>query len=86
MGSPVVLTLPDDHTINNIYRQLANNVVNELNKTDLTKTPTVRYDTAKRVVIIRDFDGKEKPMKSIELRSKCNCALCVDEFTGRSLN
>ncbi|CAD8151189.1 unnamed protein product [Paramecium pentaurelia] len=86
LGSPVVLTLPDDHTINNIYRQLANNVVNELNRTDLTKTPTVRYDTGKRQVIIRDFDGKEKPIKSIELRSKCNCALCVDEFTGKRLN
>lgn len=86
MGSPVVLTLPEDHTINNIYNNLANNVVNELKRIDLTKTPTVRYDTTNRLIIIKDFEGKEKPIKPIELRAKCNCALCVDEFTGKRLN
>lgn len=25
-------------------------------------------------------------MKAKEVREKCNCALCVDEFTGRRLN
>lgn len=80
------MTLPDDHTINTLYRELAENVVNELNRPDLTKIPNVRYDTGKRLIIIREPDGKEKAMSPGELRYKCSCALCVDEFTGKRLN
>lgn len=85
LGSPVVLTLPEDHTINNIYSKLANNVVTELNRPDLTKAPSVRYETGKRLIIVREADGKEKAMRAIDVRERCNCALCVDEFTGRRL-
>jgi ATP-binding protein involved in chromosome partitioning len=34
------------------------------------------------MVIVRTADGKEKNIKAHELRRLCNCALCVDEWTG----
>jgi hypothetical protein len=34
---------------------------------------------------VREPNGKEKAMKSIDVRERCNCALCVDEFTGKRL-
>ncbi len=34
---------------------------------------------------MRTPDGKEKKIKAFELRKKCGCALCIDEFTGKKL-
>ena len=49
------------------------------------KPPHVRYETGSSLIIVRKNDGKEKKIKALELRSKCNCALCVDEFSGNKL-
>lgn len=37
------------------------------------------------MIIIRKSDGVEKKIKPYELRTKCKCALCIDEFTGNKL-
>lgn len=50
------------------------------------QTPHVRYDTNSSCIIVRTPEGKEKKIKALELRKKCNCALCIDEFTGKKLS
>ena len=36
-------------------------------------------------MILRKADGSEKKIKAFDLRNKCNCALCVDEFSGKKI-
>ena len=87
LGSPTVLVLPQEHPITQIYANLASSIVNELLKLEKEENtpPHVRYETGSSLVIIRKADGKEKKIKAFELRSRCNCALCVDEFSGKKL-
>lgn len=86
MGSPVVLTLPDEHTIVKLYTDLAKNVDQEVkNLGENDKSPHVRYETGTSLVIVRTSDGKEKKIKALDLRKACNCALCIDEFSGKPL-
>jgi len=86
MGSPVVLTLPEEHKVVKLYTELANNVDEELSKiTQTAQVPHVRYETGTSLVIVRTPDGKEKKIKAYELRKACHCALCMEEFTGQPL-
>jgi DUF971 family protein len=81
------LALPEEHSIVKIYSELASAVDAEVLKLDQkNEIPHVRYDTHLACVIIRTPDGKEKKIKAAELRRKCNCAACVDEFTGKKLS
>jgi len=82
MGSPVVLTLPDEHPVVKLYNTLAQSVDGEVEKISATaQAPHVRYETGSQLVIVRTPDGKEKKIKALELRKSCNCALCVEEFS-----
>ena len=85
IGSPVVMTLPDEHTINKIYKTLALNVSEEIDLLSKTsESPHVRYETGTQNVIIRTPDGKEKKIKSHVLRKKCGCAACkISPITQR---
>lgn len=87
MGSPTVLVLPTHHQITQIYSNLANNIVSELARLEKedSKPPHVRYETGSSLVIVRKGDGTEKKIKAFDLRNKCNCALCVDEFSGKKI-
>lgn len=86
MGSPVVLTLPDEHPVVKLYHSLAVSVDEEITKIAATSNiPHVRYETGSSLVIVRTPDGKEKKIKAFELRKACHCALCVEEFTGQPL-
>lgn len=86
LGAPVTITLPEEHTIVKIYTELAKGVDNEVRKLESSNQPPhVRYDTNLQCVIVRTADGKEKRIKAYELRKRCNCALCIDEFTGKKL-
>jgi len=86
MGSPVVLTLPEEHPVVQLYNTLARNVDEEAEKLAATsQAPHVRYETGSQLVIVRTPDGKEKKIKALELRKSCNCALCVEEFSGKPL-
>jgi len=87
LGSPTVLVLPNEHPVTKIYSDLAKAIVNELVRLEKedSKPPHVRYETGSSLVIVRKSDGKEKKIKAFDLRNKCNCALCVDEFSGRKI-
>ena len=45
----------------------------------------MRYDTKLSSVIIRQNDGSEKTIKATDLRKECQCASCIDEFTGQQI-
>jgi DUF971 family protein len=80
------MTLPEEHTVVKTFLNLANNVEEEVkNLEKSTQHPHIRYDTMSSCVIIRTPDGKEKKVKALELRKKCGCAACIDEFTGKKL-
>jgi DUF971 family protein len=66
---------------------LAHDLINEIQRLDqeTSQLPHVRYETGSMCVVVRQPDGKEKKIKSADLRKKCGCALCVDEFTGNKL-
>jgi len=86
LGSPVVLTLPEEHPVVKLYNSLAVSVDEEISKiTATSQIPHVRYETGSSLVIVRTPDGKEKKIKALELRKSCNCALCVEEFSGKPL-
>ncbi|EAR87658.1 CobQ/CobB/MinD/ParA nucleotide-binding domain protein (macronuclear) [Tetrahymena thermophila SB210] len=86
-GRPVSITLPDEHTITKIYSSLAENVHQEILKLQNgnNEPPIVRYQTGNSLVIVEKNNGEIKKMKADVLRKHCNCALCVDEFTGKRL-
>lgn len=78
--------MPEEHTVVQIFKDLAEKVDKEIEIISKTnQSPHVRYDTTSSCVIIRTPDGKEKKIKAAELRKKCNCAACIDEFTGKRL-
>lgn len=84
LGAPVVLAVPEEHTISKLYAQLAKSVDEEVAKLS-GQVPQVKFEAGSSCLIIRDENGTEKKIKASELRKKCNCALCIDEFTGKKL-
>jgi len=45
----------------------------------------VKYDPAQTKLVCNFGDGTTKLIDPFELRIKCLCAACVDEFTGMKL-
>ena len=83
-GTPFVLTLPDTVEIVQKYNELAYKVKEEVDGLE-DQQVEVRYEYGSgggRVLC--DFqDGSRKVIDPFELRVRCECALCVDETTGR---
>lgn len=79
------MTLPEQHTVVQLYNDLAKNVTQEIANLANTQIPHVRYETGLSQVIVRTPDGREKKISAYDLRKACNCALCVDEFTGQPM-
>lgn len=83
MGSPFVMTVPDDDPTALIYKEMAISLEKEAKwLKENTELPHTRYDTSKSTVIVRNPDGKEKHIQSATLRKSCKCAKCVDELSG----
>lgn len=80
-----MLALPTDHTICKIYHELGRSVDTEVTKLAETQTPHVRYETGSSLIIVREPNGTEKKIRPLELRKKCMCAECIDEFSGKTL-
>jgi ATP-binding protein involved in chromosome partitioning len=81
------LSLPEEHTIPKIYKSIAKTLDEDLDvlKSENATPPHVRYETGSSLVILRDKSGKEKKIKARTLRQKCQCAACIDEFSGKKL-
>lgn len=82
MGSPVVLTLPPQHSVTKAYIQLANHMIVEVTKPYII--PSVYFSQQTKKVIVQTED-KKREIDPYELRIKCKCAACVDEFTGHQI-
>jgi ATP-binding protein involved in chromosome partitioning len=88
-GHPVVAAHPDS-AAGRAYAAIAKAVAHQLSVIRLaTAAATVKpkeVDTQNpRVTIITWDDGKSLKYPNRSLRSKCPCALCVDENTGKRL-
>lgn len=81
-GTPFVLTLPEELAIVQTYDKIASKVVQEVDRLSSQGEVKVKYDPQQTKVIIDFGDGKQKKIDPFELRQKCICAACVDEFSG----
>lgn len=84
-GVPPLYAFPDDHYFCQRFFEIARNFDQELallkqNKSEIT----FRYDTGKHDVIISK-DGVSKSINARALRLKCQCAACIDEFSGKKV-
>lgn len=68
------------------YAQVAASAVREVSKIKFgaIARPKVVY-AGGRGVVVTMADGTEHVIKAADLRRKCRCALCVEEFSGRQL-
>ena len=85
LGKPVTLTHPS-HPIAKAFKQLAGAVARETSKLKhgQIKPPLVGYNEQSGILL--DYpDGTQVNITPKELRAKCSCAHCVEEFTGKQL-
>lgn len=85
LGLSPILTFPEDHLFLNVFKEIVENLDQELENLDKDKIEYfLNYDTKKQKIFMR----KDKEIFEIEpfgLRVKCECALCYDEFTGKKI-
>ena len=87
-GAPAVLALPDGVELVQRYKHIAESVIKECEALDVIQknTPEVYYSPKEGVVNIEHPDpSKNKKINPRELRLKCKCAGCVDEFSGYNI-
>ena len=81
-GKPYVLSHPDSAHAS-AFRSLAAGVVADVEEMERADSglPPVDYDVEENVITI----GDNFRIDPVELRAKCRCAECVEEFTGKPL-
>jgi Mrp family chromosome partitioning ATPase/DUF971 family protein len=84
LGSPLVLVLPEKSELVENFTQIAKDVIEETKIAKLKSKPIVSYDVKEGVVIL-SYNNKQKKIKPFHMRNNCNCAACIDEFSGRKL-
>jgi DUF971 family protein len=82
-GQPVALT---DEKLAKHYSVIADSVVREVSKIKFggLSRPDVRYE-AGRGILITTSAGATHAIKPAELRRRCRCAACRDEFSGKPI-
>ena len=84
MGKPVVLVLPDQSELVQSFKKIAEDVVQETEVAKKRKRPVVAYEPKIGKVVL-EVGEKKKEIDPFYMRNQCNCAGCVDEFSGRKL-
>jgi Mrp family chromosome partitioning ATPase/DUF971 family protein len=84
-GSPIVLARKDG-PVAALYRSIGDSVVREISriKFGAAAKPSVAYSPAKGIILTMP-SGEERTVRPAELRRRCRCALCVEEFSGRRI-
>ncbi|OVE77861.1 hypothetical protein BVX99_01405, partial [bacterium F16] len=78
-GLPLVAADPDGE-VAQVYKDLAGDIVREVSRIAMDNTkPSVTFADG---MIKVEQDGTAKSINPAELRRKCGCAHCVDEFSG----
>jgi Mrp family chromosome partitioning ATPase/DUF971 family protein len=83
-GTPVVLVLPEQSELVQKFSRMAVEVVEETKLIKNSTKPSVLYD-AKIGKVILEREGKRKEIDPFHLRNNCNCAGCIDEFSGQKM-
>ncbi len=82
-GTPVALVGGD---IAKHYEAIAESVVREVSRIKFggLARPKISYASGLGVVV-NTADGKVSVIKAAELRRRCRCASCIDEFSGKQI-
>jgi DUF971 family protein len=83
-GRPLVIEQPDSEA-GGLYRELGEAVVREVSriKFGAAAKPQIAY-VKERGIVVTTGSG-ETVITPADLRRRCRCALCVEEFSGRPL-
>lgn len=85
LGSPPLAIFPDNHYYCNIFSDIALGLDKEITRLKVDQIPIYfNYDTANQNIVVRKGDTKRE-IPSYNLRLKCQCALCIDEFSGKQV-
>jgi len=84
-GTPAILAVPNGQ-VAKIYSEIGDAVVREVSrlKFGAVDKPRVMYTPGIGIVVTM-ADGGERTVKPADLRRKCKCALCIEEFSGKPL-
>jgi DUF971 family protein len=84
-GHPVVLAQPDG-PVAKVFGEIGDAVVREVSKIKFgaVEKPRIAY-TPGQGLIVTLANGEQRVVKPADLRRKCRCALCVEEFSGAQL-
>lgn len=83
MGTPIVLVLPEQSDLVTKFASIAKDLISELGVIKSPK-PTVTYDP-KQGKLIFVSNNKTKEIDPFHMRNNCQCAGCIDEFSGQKL-
>lgn len=84
-GRPLVLD-GDGTKIGAIYSEITDSVVREVSKVKhgALARPKISYASGKGILLSMP-DGQQKTVHPADLRRRCRCALCIEEFSGKQL-
>ncbi len=87
IGSPYVLIAPETSTSQVIFKEIADKLINKVDNLHkiFKNKPSVEYLPNEKSINIKYDVDKVKKIDPFVLRKKCNCAACIDEFTGEKL-
>jgi len=82
-GIPFVIQHPN-HEIASLYQELSQCVVNAVKtvSVDGSHYPMLLFEPGKGLELVKDSDSAPLTLSPWQLRIKCQCAHCVNEFTG----
>lgn len=85
-GRPFVLAQPE-HEVSGRFKELAAFVAEEVERLEETgrETPAVGFIRGTGITLQFEDDRQGKIIGAAELRQRCTCAHCIEEFSGKSL-
>ena len=86
-GTPYVIGAPETTKSNSIFDEISKNLITTVDNLteNLSNKPIGSYNPKEGFIIINHDKDKVKKISPFHLRSKCICAACVDEFSGKFL-
>jgi ATP-binding protein involved in chromosome partitioning len=80
------LVAPDTAPAHKAYKDIAACLITKAKDADkiITNKPKVSYDPKEGYIVI-EIGDKIKKVTPMNLRKKCICAACVDEFSGAKI-
>ncbi|CAG9335494.1 unnamed protein product [Blepharisma stoltei] len=83
LGAPVVLVHPPQSSLVETFLEMGRKVMQETETVKNIKNPKVWYSPKDSLIYVEQ--DKELTISPYKLRTSCQCAACVDEFSGVQL-